>query len=322
MNTILQASWSVVATIDEPTNIVLGFAAHHLEAGAHHLYIFLDNPDAVANALLDNLQHHPRISVFLCDKTYWKQLGRRPKDIPQRQFANGKMAYDLCETDWLLHCDVDEFLTDPGAVAKELSQADQADFVVVPVAERVYLPDDDRTQIYTPWFRRAIPAGKRRLIAPAYQGFLDLLRTNTAGHAIGKSFYRTGRDVFVGIHTANEQGHSHFISGPKSETLLAHVDGFSETSLVNKYLRRINSGHGSVKTRDPKRASQLKFVEDHGHDPVALSQFHEGLKCLSEEQAEILRDHDLLFHKDLGIPESVKKQFPTANVNFDTASLA
>ena len=42
--------WGSVAKILAPTLNVLGFAAYHLYAGAHRLFIYLDDPESNAYA--------------------------------------------------------------------------------------------------------------------------------------------------------------------------------------------------------------------------------------------------------------------------------
>jgi hypothetical protein len=61
--------WGVVATILAPTLDVLRFAAYHLDAGAHRLFIYLDDPESDAYALL---KAHPKIRVHQCNDAHWK----------------------------------------------------------------------------------------------------------------------------------------------------------------------------------------------------------------------------------------------------------
>ena len=52
--------WDVVSTIKAPTKDILNFAAHYLDLGATHLYLFLDFPDSDAQG---HLERHPNIRV-------------------------------------------------------------------------------------------------------------------------------------------------------------------------------------------------------------------------------------------------------------------
>ena len=68
--------WGLVAKILAPTSDILRFVAYHLEAGAHRLYIYLDDPEADAYA---PLKAHPKIRVQKCDDAYWAKVGgKRP----------------------------------------------------------------------------------------------------------------------------------------------------------------------------------------------------------------------------------------------------
>ena len=101
--------WGLVATILSPTVDVLRFVAFHLDAGAHRLYIYLDDPDAEVH---DILKAHSKIRVQKCNDAYWKKLGaKRPAKHQVRQTANATRAYNRkVEVDWLTHIDVDEFI--------------------------------------------------------------------------------------------------------------------------------------------------------------------------------------------------------------------
>jgi hypothetical protein len=111
-------SWGIVATVKAPVADVLNFAAHHLELGAHRLYIYLDEPGDAAFA---PLKAHPKVRVTTCDHSYWRKHKRRPKKHQVRQSANASHAYRRAEVDWLAHIDVDEFLWSQTPVAVQLA---------------------------------------------------------------------------------------------------------------------------------------------------------------------------------------------------------
>ena len=96
--------WGVASTILAPTRDILAFAAYHLAAGAHRLYIYLDAPNPEAYALLDA---HSKVRVITCDAAYWRQRKRvRPETHQVRQTANATHAYNRRpEVDWLIHMD-------------------------------------------------------------------------------------------------------------------------------------------------------------------------------------------------------------------------
>ena len=68
--------WGVVATVKAPAREILTFCAYHLRAGAHRIYIYLDDPDA---EVWDQLKAHPKIRPTRCDAAYWKgRIGKKP----------------------------------------------------------------------------------------------------------------------------------------------------------------------------------------------------------------------------------------------------
>lgn len=101
------ASWSVVATVAEPPELLYAFAAHYLELGADEVHLFVDDP---AQPGLEPLRALPRIRLTICDKAHWDRIngGRRPPAQEMRQIRNANTAYRACRSDWLLHCDADE----------------------------------------------------------------------------------------------------------------------------------------------------------------------------------------------------------------------
>ena len=103
-------TWGVVATIKAPTRDILDFAAHHLDLGAHRVFIYLDAPDPGAQAAL---RAHPKCRVTLCDDAYWARRRRRgrPEQHQPRQSLNATHCLNRRpQVDWLAHVDVDEFL--------------------------------------------------------------------------------------------------------------------------------------------------------------------------------------------------------------------
>ena len=101
--------WGVVATIKAPVRDILDFCAHHIDIGAHRLFIYLDDNNEEAYRILSD---HPKVRPTLTDDAYWKRLGMKRRAKHQsRQFENARHAYGRAhDVDWLTHIDVDEFL--------------------------------------------------------------------------------------------------------------------------------------------------------------------------------------------------------------------
>jgi len=89
-----------VATVNEPAQLGLAFAAYHLGLGAQEVFIFLDTPDPEAEALLKDL---PGCHVTVTDDAYWAANpdGHRVPRHITRQMRNAHKAYADGTVDWL-----------------------------------------------------------------------------------------------------------------------------------------------------------------------------------------------------------------------------
>ena len=70
-------TWGIVATVDEPPQLVAAFAAHYLALGASEIRLYLDRPDPAAQHLLGRLAG---VHVTVCNDQHWAENppGRRP----------------------------------------------------------------------------------------------------------------------------------------------------------------------------------------------------------------------------------------------------
>lgn len=187
--------WGIVSTIKAPAEAILNFAAYHLEAGAHRLFIYLDAPCPEARPFL---KAHPKIRVFDCDEASWTK--RRPKEGKPdkhqvRQSLNATRAYRRqCEgLDWLAHIDVDEFLWAKAAISDILA-------ALPPTCSWARTrPIEMLSQNSAPLasemaFKAHIPSGPDRgpLVGRLYPQFGEHLKGGFLSHIEGKLFIRTG----------------------------------------------------------------------------------------------------------------------------------
>lgn len=177
--------WGIVSTIKAPLEAIQAFAAHHLELGAHRIFIYLDDPDPETEAAL---RAHSKVRVRACDRAYWKASGQnRPKKHQPRQTFNASQAYAAAkDVDWLCHIDVDEFLWSDGLISGLLDA----------------LPDSTRTARVRPMellsgsdtaYKAWIPPGpnRDRITARLYPTFGGFLKGGFLSHVAGKVFVRT-----------------------------------------------------------------------------------------------------------------------------------
>lgn len=180
------ATWGLCATILAHPIDVLRFAAHHLEAGAHRLYLYLDDPGAQVFA---PLKAHSKIRVTRCDHAHWERLGgAQPKKHQVRQSRNATHAYSRAgDVDWLAHIDVDEFLLSSTSIAAAL------DALPAPAQCARVRPMEQLAGSGT-HFKAFVPTGPGRaaITARLYPTFGTYLTGGFLSHVAGKIFCRTG----------------------------------------------------------------------------------------------------------------------------------
>ncbi|CUH85593.1 glycosyltransferase family 2 protein [Thalassovita mediterranea] len=201
-------TWGLVSTIKAPVEEVLNFCAHHLDLGAHRLFIYLDDDSVDHRAAFDLLSAHPKVRPLITDDAYWQKRGfKRRAKHQSRQFENAKHVYRRAtgQVDWLTHIDVDEFLW-PTVAQDKHTVADVL----------TGLSDDCQCARIRPWEALApldggpqhdfkgmsIPAAQRRAeTEEIYPDYGTHLNGGFLSHVAGKMFYRTGVEgMKVQIH--------------------------------------------------------------------------------------------------------------------------
>lgn len=188
--------WGVCCTAKAPLAQLLAFVAWHRDLGAAHIWVHLDDADAVSASVLNQLNN---VTAVLCDAAYWAVRGSRPKAQEQRQAYNMRRIYAATELPVLAHIDVDEFLYPRRPIADILDDwTDDAPFLRAAPAEALHdpsLPDDIFTARH---FRLKFPGGisdsRRRAVLGDYAPILPF---NMLSHRVGKSLFRTGVEGLV-----------------------------------------------------------------------------------------------------------------------------
>ena len=216
-------TWGVCATIKASTDEILRFTAHHLDAGAHRVWVFLDAPNDQAH---DALKTHPKCRVTVCDDAYWRQaFGRRPEKHQVRQSWNATRAFARAQdVTWVLHADVDEFIVSERRVDDVLATM-SSDIRTVRVRPTEALASS--TPTITPCaFKAFIPPGPERqntvrLLYPQYGAFL---KGGFLSHVAGKLFVRAGlQDLTFRIHNVFQNDHMNPCSTETDHLHLAHL---------------------------------------------------------------------------------------------------
>lgn len=305
--------WGLVATILAPAEEIRRFAAYHLEAGAHRLYLYLDaeNPEA-----FESLKAHPKIRVTTCDEAYWQRLcGKRPQKHQVRQSQNATRAYNRADdVDWLIHMDVDEFLVSDRPVGEVLTTLPPAQ-KIARIRPMEALAGDGTA------FKVFIPNGPERaqIVSALYPTYGDYVKGGFLSHLAGKVFVRIGMaEVRLQIHNAFQN--DTMIDGPEQQPGidLAHLHAKSWPEWLAAYRYRLEKGsyRADLAPNRPRDRGGLSMhelfsmIESEGGEP-GLRAFFDEVCADTPELRETLKDHGLLRLADLDLDAKVSRQFPS-----------
>ncbi|MFG6582550.1 glycosyltransferase family 2 protein [Sulfitobacter sp. 1A12779] len=305
--------WGLVATILAPAEEIRRFAAYHLEAGAHRLYLYLDaeNPEA-----FESLKAHPKIRVTTCDEAYWQRLcGKRPQKHQVRQSQNATRAYNRADdVDWLIHMDVDEFLVSDRPVDEVLATLPPAQ-KIARIRPMEALAGDGTA------FKTFIPNGPERaqIVSALYPTYGDYVKGGFLSHLAGKVFVRTGMaEVRLQIHNAFQN--DMMIDGPEQQPGidLAHLHAKSWPEWLAAYRYRLEKGsyRADLAPNRPRDRGGLSMhelfsmIESEGGEP-GLRAFFDEVCADTPELRETLKDHGLLRLADLDLDAKVSRRFPS-----------
>lgn len=199
-------TWGLAATILAPAEEILRFAAHHLDLGAHRLYLYLDAPNPEAEAAL---KAHSKVRVRVCDAGYWKRHhGQRPAKHQVRQTLNATHAYGRrAEVDWLGHIDVDEFLWPETTVTGALAALPAGTLTArMRPAEALAADTPDPFAPATAFKALHVDrAARDRSTAALYPEYAAHIDDGFMSHVAGKIFLRTGLEgIEMRIHNARQ----------------------------------------------------------------------------------------------------------------------
>lgn len=197
-------TWGVSATIKAPVEEVLNFVAYHLDAGAAHIFVYLDDNNQEARNILWGMD---RVTTKLCDDAWWDKQGGRPEGHRTRQTLNARHAYRRMKrfAQWYAHIDVDEFIWSQGGVpiGDLLARQD-------PDTQSLRMRPVEMLQGDGTAFKESISWDKgagRNVARRVYPAFGEFLRGGFMGHTAGKVVVRTGLPgVRVKIHNIFFQG--------------------------------------------------------------------------------------------------------------------
>ena len=305
--------WGLVATIKAEADDVLNFAAYHLDAGAHRLFLYLDAPCPKA---MPFLQAHPKIRVILCDEAYWlKRRKSYPVKHQVRQTLNATRAYrrQASDLDWLIHIDVDEFLWSETPIHRTLGELPHDVFCARARPIESLGGDGNAYKAYLPRTPR-----RNAIVQNLYPRFGDYLKGGFLSHEQGKVFVRTGaNDVKVRIHNiyVDEVTNPDYVELPQVD--LCHVHGKNWNDWIAQYRYRLQQGSYRSELK-PNRSREkggttlhevLSMLESEEGE-AGLRSFYDEICADTPDRRAQLKNHDLLKLRDLNLEKKRRIHFP------------
>lgn len=272
-------SWGVVATVDEPTALVLAYAGWHRAIGAAEVHLYLDSPDPETEAALKALNDRVGgVFATVCDADYWaaSPKGKRGGWTTRRQMVNADHAYARAQVDWLLNSDADEFVRDGAVLAAKLTELPpDVPALRLPTLERVHLEGEPGAHIFEGAFRRR--NGQFGKLGPRLYGrWAKFLAFGLTGHPVGKSLVRTGLDIRNSIHFPLTQAGKQLRPEQVLKGQLLHFDGLTPLHFLLKLANRMGTRHYQPGRNNPDgvaRSEQADFVRRKVDKPDALAHF-------------------------------------------------
>lgn len=301
--------WGCVSTINAPLRDVARFAAHHLELGASHMYLYLDEPNAASAHFL---RQDPRICVIECGSTYWENTHKQRPDAHQlRQVFNATNALNSATpAHWLIHMDVDEFLLPDRPIADILAQVPPncATALVQPV--EALAREDRAIQAYKRTHKQA--GHDPVILEDVYPTFGAHLYGGFLSHTIGKSFTRTClRDVRLNIHQPRYNGAEIENRQIMPDMLLGHLHAHDWAQFRGKLDFRRERGsyrarpHGQARMGPGELFAYL--LESDGED--GLRQFFDEVCADTPQLRARLAAQGMLVEQELKLDEKVLRVF-------------
>ncbi|MFC3615828.1 glycosyltransferase family 2 protein [Lutimaribacter marinistellae] len=304
-------TWGIVATVKAPAGEILRFVAHHLELGAHRVFIYLDEETPEA---LEALKAHPKARVFNCDAAYWEKRKRdRPDKHQSRQTANATHAYNRADVDWIAHVDVDEFIWPDAPLAERLAGLPDAcpTARMRPVESLACAPD---------LYKAFVPAGSERddtvrAIYPQYGAFV---KGGFMSHVAGKLFARTGRKkASFRIHNLFHAGQ--MVEGGTEldnvELLHRHAKDWGRWLAAYRY--RVTRGsyrpgmapnvpvaHGGLSMHELLTGIEAEYGE------AGLRAFYDEMNAVDPVVRQNLEERNMVLFRPLHLDEKLARHFP------------
>ncbi|WP_170580680.1 glycosyltransferase family 2 protein [Ruegeria arenilitoris] len=304
-------SWGIVSTVRGSARDILSFAAYHLDLGADHLYLYLDEPNRRA---FRPLRRHPKVTVRICDDTFWAARKRdKPERHQVRQTVHATFTYRHTDLDWLAHIDVDEFLWPTAPIADLLGEVPETVHAVrVRPIEALACGDD--------LYKAFIPQGPEReaLVETIYPNYGAFVLGGFLSHVQGKLFVRTGMEnLNYRIHNLFQNKVILPCKTEMPQIDLCHRHAPDWEHWWSHYRFRLERGSYQPgmapnvhRDRGGLNMNELLSWIEAEEGEKGLRKFFDELSATDPQVRARLQERGLIKHRPLDLEEQLQKHFP------------
>lgn len=299
------------------TSQLLQWCNVHLNAGADHLYVVLDRPEA---GLLDALPSDPRLTWQPVTAETWSasyadgghHVERRQVDafrwMSRRAEREGHTHLAFVDADELIH------LAEPFTTL--LGRFPDAGSLTVPVREMWFAPGDSVDEPFSAslGLRRSVNAGTT--LADAFGWRAQFLRNGVMGHDVGKTIHRlplAAGDITV-HRPRTAAGRAANVSLPPESGTILHYDAGSVAAWNAKWAARADGSTLAAGLFPHRRVQQQFFAHALRAPDDAQREFFTGFYTLDQRAQEILGSAGVLERVDVSAEISTPLAVPASQV--------
>ena len=242
-----------VSTVKDSRSNVERFVERNLAAGADHMLVFLDAPDADVEELL---AAHDHVTHVVTDDAYWQ--GRRWKGLNVRQLVNANVANAALApfgwAQWLFHLDADEALEIDRRRLLEEVPAEQPCVVLDPLEAVSRWHWDGEVDL----FKRLLTDPELELLTAL--GTIERPDNSKyfRGHVRGKVGLRPGLEWRVSIHRLKTITYDE-VHGFSADWLrLRHYESYDGEEFLRKWLAHMGAGGMRLRPRRDRLRGALE----------------------------------------------------------------
>lgn len=261
-------TWSIVSTVRAPGWQVERFIKHYQLLGATQIFLFYDDPEVTYSTQDSNVQ------AVVCDEGYWK--GERLQGLEDRQRYNATLAKNMCTTDWIMHCDIDELCWSRTPISEVLAaQSPHVGGLMVAPREAIYSSDPKEEEIYSTCFFKTFgpegnPKAYKQMARRMFPNMWKASRCGFWGHVQGKSFIRkSANSGGMPLHHKRNEVAGYEMRAQTADVVLRHFDTMSFDLWRDKHIRRIKKEVHVVHAGKFRKAQQLQIEQAYELDGEA-----------------------------------------------------